>query len=99
MDLWIYVDSRSSDRKFGRANDLTRDFIREQLAVGECSYCVERNLRMTLDRIDNDLGHLQTSVVIACIRCNYARRDMPYQAWLVVAPAMRAARQTGLFGT
>jgi len=53
---------------------------------------------MTLDRIDNDKGHTQDNVVPACIRCNYARRSMPYEAWLVVAKGMREAREQGLFG-
>jgi len=53
---------------------------------------------MTLDRIDDAKGHTADNVVPACIRCNYARRDMPYKAWLVVAKAMRKARALGLFG-
>jgi hypothetical protein len=53
---------------------------------------------MTLDRIDNDKGHTEDNVVPACIRCNYTRRSMPYEAWLVVAKGMREARERGLFG-
>jgi hypothetical protein len=53
---------------------------------------------MTVDRVDNDLGHLQSNVVPACVRCNHVRGQMPYEAWLMVAPGMRAAREAGLFG-
>jgi hypothetical protein len=98
VDRWIYIDARSSDRKSGRENDLTREFIRESIKLG-CRYCGDVSSRMTLDRIDNDIGHLQSNVVPACFRCNLTRRDMPYAAWLLVAKGMREARETGLFGT
>lgn len=93
----IYVDSRKSDKKHGRENDLTKEFIAVEIAKG-CSYCGETKLRMTLDRIDNGRGHLMDNVVPACVRCNYTRKDMPYEAWIVVAPGMREAREQGLFG-
>lgn len=93
---FIFMDSRASDRKAGRDNDLNRLFVETAIANG-CLYCGERELRMTLDRIDNALGHLMANVVPACIRCNYVRRDMPYAAWMTIAPSMRVAREAGLF--
>ena len=93
----ILHDARQADRKRGRLNDLDLDLVREAVAE-PCRYCGETTLRMTLDRIDNSLGHTKANVVPACERCNYARRDMPYAAWLVVAIAMRQAREQGLFG-
>lgn len=94
---FIYEDSRKSDRKHLRKNDLTKEFIKGEIEKG-CSYCGETELRMTLDRIDNERGHTKDNVVPACIRCNYTRKDMPYEAWLVVATGMRAAQNQGLFG-
>lgn len=94
---WIWEDSRHDDRDAGRENDLTKEFIKVEIEKG-CSYCGETELRMTLDRIDNDRGHTMDNVVPACIRCNYTRKDMPHEAWLVVATGMREARQQGLFG-
>lgn len=96
-ELWILYDSRKSDRKHGRPNNLTLDFVRATISQG-CWYCGETELRMTLDRVDNSEGHLMSNVVPACIRCNYTRKDMPYEAWWVVAEGMRAAREAGLFG-
>jgi len=92
----IKTDSRASDRKAGRDNDLTREFIAAEISKG-CTYCGETEIRMTLDRINNDRGHTQDNVVPACIRCNYTRKNMPYEAWLVVAKGMREAREAGLF--
>ena len=50
----------------------------------QCHYCKEhlylfyKNVRepkqWTLDRIDNDLGHYQSNVVISCLDCNLKRR-------------------------
>ena len=94
--LVIWRDSRANDKKKGRENNVTREFIAALIENG-CSYCGEAEIRMSLDRIDNSVGHLQGNVVAACIRCNLVRRDMPYAAWLVVAKGMRAAREEGLF--
>ncbi len=92
----ILVDSRRWDKRRGLDNDLTAFWIEERLRAG-CCYCGETQIRMTLDRIDNALGHLMQNCVAACVRCNYVRRTMPYEAWLEVSVAMRAARERGLF--
>lgn len=94
---WIWQDTRQADKRRGYENDLTKEFIKEQILKG-CSYCGSEELRMTLDRIDNSLGHTMSNVVPACIRCNYVRGNMPYEAWLVVARAMKRAVKQGLFG-
>ena len=97
-DRFIYADSRQSDERAGRENNLTREFIRQCISSG-CSYCGETALRITLDRKDNSIGHLTSNVVPACARCNFTRGNMPYEAWVLVAPGMRAAREAGTFGT
>lgn len=98
QDYYILIDSRGWDRKHGFPNDLNREFI-HGLIAGGCAYCGETDIRMTLDRINNDKGHTRDNVVPACIRCNYTRKDMPYEAWLVVAGGMREATNKHLFGT
>jgi len=94
----ILCDARRADRKKGRANDLSLESV-ATLIQSPCAYCGDTTLRKTLDRIDNQLGHVLSNVVPACERCNYVRRDMPYAAWLVLAIAMRTARLRGLFGS
>ena len=94
---FIFLSSRKADKKTGRENDLTKQFIRE-LITRECSYCGETKIRMTLDRIDNKVGHIQSNVNSSCIRCNYLRRDMPYAAWLSLCESIRKTRESGLFG-
>lgn len=93
--LW---ESRKKDKKKGLENDLDIEFISKEVKKG-CIYCEDRApVRMTLDRIDNTLGHLKSNVVPACERCNRVRGDMPHKAWLIIAPAMKQAREEGLFG-
>jgi protein-arginine kinase activator protein McsA len=93
----ILGDCKSSDQKKKRECDLTLEFVERTIAKG-CEYCDEQSGRMTLDRIDNSLGHLRLNVRSACLRCNYLRRDIPYSAWLEMVPSVRSAREKGLFG-
>lgn len=95
--VYLYQDSRKSDKKRGLENDLDHSFINESLAK-PCSYCEATDERMTLDRVDNDLGHIKANVVPACYRCNLVRGSMPIEAWRVIAPAMKQAYEQGLFG-
>ena len=94
---FILWEARRSDKSRGLCCDLSKEEIETLIANG-CSYCGETQLRMTLDRIDNSKGHILSNVVPACIRCNYARRDMPYEAWLCLVEGMKRARELSLFG-
>lgn len=71
----------------------------EGLIREACRYCGETTLKMTLDRRNNAVGHTKANVQPCCIRCNLIRRDMPYEAWLVIAPSVRASREAGLFNS
>ncbi len=97
-DYFILHDSLKSDRLKGRPNDLDKPFIAEQIAKG-CSYCGETEIRITLDRINNEGGHTKDNVVPACYRCNHTRGNMPHEAWLYLTDGMRRARLAGSFGT
>lgn len=95
---FVTRDCKKADKRRGLENDLDRDFVLG-LVSAPCVYCGEDKLRMTLDRVDNALGHTKANVVGACMRCNFTRGAMPYEAWLCVVPGMRQAREAGLFGT
>ena len=94
----IYWDSRGSDRRKERENDLDIAFIKS-LVTKPCAYCGEQpdNTRMTLDRIDNSIGHIKTNVIQACHRCNHIKSDMPKYAWDIIAPSIKQAREVGAF--
>ena len=92
----IVKDCRGSDRRKGLTNDIDKEWVREKISQG-CAYCGETNIVMTLDRIDNSIGHIKSNVIPACLRCNYLRRDMPMGAWKMLVPAIRKANEKGLF--
>ena len=96
----ILKNCRKHDKAFGRPEcDLDLAFVRETIAR-PCVYCADADsLMMTLDRIDNTLGHSKANVVGACFRCNMIKSDMPQAAWLVVSDGVKAARNAGLFGS
>lgn len=93
---WIVQDCRKKDKKAGLQNDLTRELVEPLISV-PCNYCGETKLRMSLDRKDNNRGHLLENVVGCCRRCNDIRGSMPYEAWLHIVPAIRSTRELGLF--
>ena len=92
----IVADSRRNDYGHGRDNDLDVEFVETLISEG-CHYCgISRgNCKITLDRKNNNLGHLKTNVVPACLECNLTRGTMPYEAWVIVAKALREARRLG----
>lgn len=91
----ILTDSKLSDRKRCMENDLDEEYIKTAISF-DCSYCGQAEEMMTLDRIDNSIGHLKANVVPCCMQCNYFRRNMPFEAWLLLVPAMKEARRRGL---
>lgn len=93
---FIINDTRGSDKKKGFANDLSHSFVAEAIS-SPCTYCESTGNKMTVDRIDNSIGHIQSNCVPCCLRCNYIKRDMPNSAWLALVPAIRVAAQSGLF--
>lgn len=94
--MFILQDSRHNDKRRSHENNLDRGFIETEIKGG-CKYCGENGIRITLDRIDNSKGHTKDNVIAACIRCNLVRGSMPYAAWLIIVPAMKSAREQGLF--
>lgn len=64
-----------------------------------CFYCGAIDIKMTLDRIDNSIGHTRVNVNPSCVRCNGVRGNMPYAAWMAIVPAIKKAREDGLFGS
>lgn len=93
----ILEDARRSDRRRGLTNNLTSAIIKEIISK-PCTYCDGIDLKMSLDRIDNSKGHIKGNVVACCLRCNYMRRDMPYEAWIKLSSSIKNIRQLGLFG-
>jgi len=95
---YILIDCRNSDRKKGLSgNDLDGETVKDLISK-PCLYCGSANPRMTLDRIDNARAHSRDNVNPSCLRCNLLRGDMPYPAWMALAPKIREITEAGLFG-
>jgi len=90
------TDSQSYDTIRSLDNDLNLTFVTKLLSNG-CFYCGSTH-RVGLDRKDNSLGHIQSNVVPACIRCNFIRRGMPYEAWILLVPTIRIIYDRNLLG-
>lgn len=95
---FICEDAKKSDRKKERVGyDLTSTYVNKAIKNG-CDYCGEKNIQITMDRINNDIAHTMKNCRPACIRCNLLRGSMPYKAWIILAPKIREIRESGLFG-
>lgn len=93
---YINKDAKNSDRKTEREYNLTIDFTEGKIREG-CLYCGQKDpLLLTLDRLDNSIGHLQENVVCSCLRCNLIRGDMPYDAWIMIVPSLRSTIESGV---
>jgi hypothetical protein len=72
--------SIKSDTEKNRQTDVDYDFIKDLFKNNSsCIYCNCKwstgDKRPTLERIDNDLGHLKNNCVLACYNCNITRQD------------------------
>ena len=75
------VKKKHDADKFITMTSLVQKLVESQL---KCHYCQDmvhitgdkkrEKKQWTLDRIDNNLGHLEDNVVIACLDCNLKRR-------------------------
>lgn len=93
---FIFDDCRKIDKKTKHVFNLDIEFIDELIAKG-CTYCGGQppDVKMSLDRIDNSIGHIKTNVLSSCIDCNLTRGTMPFDAWTEIAPIMRKLRLDG----
>ena len=88
---------KSQDVKKAKYNELVfikHDRVLQLMIESEnlCFYCkgqvhvLYENVRephqWTLERMDNDFGHNDGNVVIACLACNLRRRTMHYERYL-----------------
>ena len=85
---------RKIDEKKNHANDITADFIANEIFTKQCVYCkIKYNLGC--DRIDNNKGHLIANVVPACGECNVIRGNrFTYEEMLIIGKAVEQIRMT-----
>ena len=70
--LFLIRDYKKFDKKRNLDNDLTKEYIEQQL-INNCVYCGYPSTGF--DRIDNSIGHTIKNCVPCCRECNVARMD------------------------
>lgn len=81
------LDYRNVDKKKGLFNNLTIEFI-EKSFNSSCVYCGYPAI--TLDRINNNLGHTIENCVPACYECNICRnRIFSYEEMLIIGKSIK----------
>ena len=89
-----YKQQDIGKKMFEESHFVTLEYVIDLLQTCQlvCCYCSEKmyilyenvreNDQWTLDRIDNDKGHNQGNVVIACLQCNLKRRKTSKDAFM-----------------
>ena len=88
----ILYSTNRHDRDYGFVNDLTLDLLKKRYLL-EFKICRNDHGLMTLDRIDNNKGHSKDNVNAACWECNSFRKNMSYEAWLIIAKEDKIKRK------
>lgn len=88
---------RKNAQSKGLEFSITREFMDAEFRKS-CHYCGNDDLLITLDRVDNDIGYVETNCVAACIRCNLLKADMPISTWRLLVPTIRQIYESGGFG-
>lgn len=92
--LFYYINRRSRDT--GLPCNITLEQI-SLLLEQNCYYCEESDItKLGLDRIDNNLGYLLNNVNTCCTTCNLLRRNIPYEAWIIMSKEMKYIREKEL---
>lgn len=96
---FLFSDIKNYDRYHHLETDLDKETI-ENLIIDGCFYCgfsePTKRIKIGLDRIDNSKGHTKDNVNACCSRCNFIRRTLPYDVWLLLVPAIRTAVEAGM---
>ena len=87
---------RKNDKIFNRKCELTKEHVKA-LINQPCIYCGDTE-RIGVDRADSSKGYTIENSKPCCTRCNIIKRDMPIEAWLILADKIRETREKGLFG-
>jgi len=85
IEKWMY-HCKAGDKRRGQETNITREFCAQLITESDnkCCYCaielqmleLTANL-MTIERIDNRIGHVIGNCRIACYHCNCTRVGQP----------------------
>ncbi|KAJ8574843.1 hypothetical protein ON010_g4368 [Phytophthora cinnamomi] len=84
LDVAPFVLAIEKYRKEAKREfDMTKDHVAKIMKKQLCAlcYCKLNEEIVSADRINNNLGHIGGNVMITCIACNVARKDMDIRAF------------------
>jgi len=80
FDIKRFNGYRTQDKEADREFDMTitsvNDLLRKQKFMCTFCYCQLTKETASVDRINNSIGHQDDNIMISCINCNVARKDM-----------------------
>ena len=75
-DAELFKIYRKEDIRKGFDNDLSEEWLRDNITTKSCFYCGTTSRPIGADRIDNSKGHTQENVVPCCKICNKVRNNI-----------------------
>lgn len=88
----IIGDRYSVYKNNAKRKNLLFDLPREvfsNLLMGSCTYCGSKD-SVGVDRVDSQLGYLESNCVSCCSDCNYAKREMSREKFLSLVERIHA---------
>jgi len=84
LQLLVYRKKKSAQL---RRSWLLTDLETAKLLSSHCTYCGFKGEinQMGLDRVENDIGYINTNVVPCCYKCNMAKRNLSvyeFKEWI-----------------
>ncbi|EGZ20638.1 hypothetical protein PHYSODRAFT_259644 [Phytophthora sojae] len=77
-----YIEQdKKADREFGMTMQHLDELLEKQKYLCGLCYCQLTAETASADRINNKLGHEDGNILISCIACNVARKEMPLKAF------------------
>lgn len=84
--ILMMLKTKSTDKKKGRNNDLTYDYVKYLIKECNdlCAYCgcelqhksKKYDNYSSIERINEELGHIESNCIITCLDCNINRRGL-----------------------
>ena len=85
----------SSAKKRNLQMDISFEAWRDLVLPNICHYCLGNlgHTGLSLDRKYNELGYTIENVVPCCGECNYMKRDMPYDEFVILSDGLREIKR------
>lgn len=89
-DKRLLYNCKKTDKQLNRPFDLDKEWIKVMLQYQHsmCCICGDKMLlgngnkdpkQISIDRIDNSLGHIKTNCTLVCWKCNFNKRGISYE--------------------